>query len=63
MSNLLVVGQGGVGKTSLLRVLRKVDFNQEEETSHGIRVEKLELVHLNEGDLPERFILLFHIIL
>jgi len=63
VSKLLVISEGGVGNTSLLRVLRGEDFNQDEETTHGIRVEKLELVHLSEGDLPERFIPLFHIIL
>ena len=63
MSKLLVVSEGVVGNTSLLRVLRGEDFNQDEETTHGIRVEKLELVYLSEGDLPERFIPLFHIIL
>ena len=63
MSKLLVVSEGGVGNTSLLRVLRGEDSNQEEEATHGIRVEKLELSHLNEGDLPEYFIPLSHIIL
>jgi len=63
VSKLLVVSEGVVGNTSLLRVLRGEDFNQDEETTHGIRVEKLELVYLSEGDLPERFIPLFHIIL
>ncbi len=48
VSKLLVVGEGGVGKTSLLKSLRGEDFDTEEPTTHGIRVESLELGHPRE---------------
>lgn len=45
VSKLLIVGEGGVGKTSLLRALRGETFIEGLETTHGIAVEKLELSH------------------
>ncbi|MGV3721345.1 MAG: COR domain-containing protein [Actinomycetota bacterium] len=45
VSKLLVVGEGGVGKTSLLRTLRGEAFRQDEETTHGIRIDRCELDH------------------
>ena len=36
LSKLLIVGEGGVGKTSLLRALRGEPFNPQEATTHGI---------------------------
>ena len=44
-SKLLLVGEGGVGKTSLLKRLRGEDFDEEEETTHGMRIETLTLPH------------------
>lgn len=49
MSKLLVVGEGGVGKTSLLRALRGEDFVEGLDTTHGIGVDKLDLKHPNEA--------------
>jgi len=49
VSKLLVVGEGGVGKTSLLRALRGEEFVEGLETTHGIGVEKLELSHPSEA--------------
>jgi len=43
VSKLLIVGEGGVGKTSLLRALRGELFNSEESTTHGIAIRTLEL--------------------
>ncbi|MCP4700859.1 MAG: GTPase [Gammaproteobacteria bacterium] len=45
ISKLLAVGEGGVGKTSLLRALRGEDFVQGLETTHGIAVDALRLPH------------------
>ncbi len=51
VSKLLFVGEGGVGKTSLLRSLRGEKFIADLETTHGISVEKLELAHPTETDV------------
>ncbi|MDC3986546.1 hypothetical protein KEG57_39085 [Polyangium jinanense] len=48
ISKLLVVGQGGVGKTSLLRALRDETFNPNELTTHGIAVRPLQVPHPTE---------------
>ncbi|QKQ77944.1 GTPase [Nostoc sp. TCL240-02] len=45
VSKLLVVGEGGVGKTSLLRALRGEDFDTQQSTTHGIEIKSLELAH------------------
>ena len=44
-AKLLVVGEGGTGKTSLLRSLRNETFDPQLETTHGIAVDRLTLVH------------------
>jgi internalin A len=45
VSKMLVVGQGGVGKTSLLRSLREEYFDKDSETTHGMVRDKLTLRH------------------
>ncbi len=45
VSKLIVVGEGGVGKTSLLKSLRGESFNSQESTTHGIEVRALEFAH------------------
>ncbi|MBE8988171.1 COR domain-containing protein [Nostoc sp. LEGE 12450] len=45
VSKLLVVGEGGVGKTSLLRALRGEEFDTQESTTHGIEIKWLDLSH------------------
>jgi internalin A len=45
ISKLLVVGEGGVGKTSLLRALRGEEFDTQESTTHGIEIKSLDLTH------------------
>ncbi len=45
VSKLLVVGEGGVGKTSLLRALRGEKFDIQESTTRGIDIRSLELNH------------------
>jgi len=51
ISKLIVVGEGGVGKTSLLRVLRGETFNFEESTTHGIETKTLKMAHPSEEDV------------
>ncbi|MEH1868818.1 MAG: COR domain-containing protein [Nostoc sp.] len=51
VSKLLVVGEGGVGKTSLLRALRGEDFDTQESTTHGIEIKSLELTHPTQADV------------
>lgn len=48
VSKLLVVGEGGVGKTQLLRRLRGEDFDSQELTTHGIEIKALTLEHPSE---------------
>jgi len=48
VSKLIVVGEGAVGKTSLLRVLRGEAFNTEESTTHGIEIGSLSITHPTE---------------
>ena len=49
---LILVGRGEVGKTSLVKRLVKNEFLKEEETTHGIRIEKLKLKYARKTD-PE----------
>lgn len=51
ISKLLVVGQGGVGKTSLLRSLREEPFDTQESTTHGIEIKSLLIKHPSENDV------------
>jgi internalin A len=44
-AKLLLVGEGGTGKSSLLRALRGQDFEKNLDTTHGIAVENLPLPH------------------
>jgi internalin A len=45
VSKLLLVGEGGVGKSSLLRQLRSEGFRKGESTTHGIEIRELSLPH------------------
>ncbi|HKQ73977.1 MAG TPA: COR domain-containing protein [Blastocatellia bacterium] len=45
ISKMVVVGEGGVGKTSLLRALRGESFVADQETTHGIEIKQLPLAH------------------
>ncbi|MEO1181413.1 MAG: COR domain-containing protein, partial [Cyanobacteria bacterium J06636_28] len=51
ISKLLVVGEGGVGKTSLLRALRNEAFEVQQSSTHGIEIKKLALTHPTETDV------------
>ena len=51
ISKLLVVGEGGVGKTSLLRALRGERFQVQQSTTHGIEIKALKLEHPAETDV------------
>jgi small GTP-binding protein len=48
VSKMVVVGEGGTGKTSLLRALRSEPFVSNEETTHGIEIKQLPLAHPTE---------------
>ena len=48
MSKMLLVGQGAVGKTSLLKRLRGEPFDEEEDTTRGMEVEIVFLDHPNQ---------------
>ncbi|MEO0348763.1 MAG: leucine-rich repeat domain-containing protein [Cyanobacteria bacterium P01_A01_bin.15] len=50
ISKLLVGGEGGVGKTSLLRALRGENFEVQQSTTHGIEIKALQLKHPAETD-------------
>jgi internalin A len=39
-SKMLVVGEGGVGKTSTIKALMRQGFNRGEETTHGLRIHR-----------------------
>jgi internalin A len=47
-AKLLIVGEGGTGKSSLLRALRKQNFDATLSTTHGIEVGSLPLSHPNK---------------
>jgi small GTP-binding protein len=51
VSKLLVVGEGGVGKTSLLRALLGEAFNTQELTTHGIEIRSLNVAHPTKADV------------
>ena len=51
VSKLLVVGEGGVGKTSLLRALNQEPFDQQESTTRGIAIGSLRLSHPTIADV------------
>lgn len=51
VSKLLVVGEGGVGKSSLLRALRGEKFEVQQSTTHGIEVRSLDVAHPGEADV------------
>nr|WP_052478236.1 COR domain-containing protein [Kibdelosporangium sp. MJ126-NF4]CEL16956.1 hypothetical protein [Kibdelosporangium sp. MJ126-NF4]CTQ91815.1 hypothetical protein [Kibdelosporangium sp. MJ126-NF4] len=48
LSKLLVVGEGGVGKTSLIKALAGTKYDPAESSTHGIRIVNLPIPH------PER---------
>lgn len=48
VSKLLVVGEGGVGKTSMLRALRGEGFDTQESTTHGIEIQPMYFQHPKE---------------
>ncbi|MET9522921.1 COR domain-containing protein, partial [Streptomyces coeruleorubidus] len=49
-SKVVVVGEGRVGKTSLLRALREEPHNPHEASTHGLTVDGLNLAHPNTQD-------------
>ncbi|MCT7975952.1 COR domain-containing protein [Laspinema olomoucense] len=51
VSKLMVVGEGGVGKTSLLKVLRGQLFNPQESSTDGIDIRTLEFSHPSQSEV------------
>lgn len=45
LSKLLIVGEGGVGKTSLLRSLKNQSFDPTLTTTHGINIDSIGIIH------------------
>ncbi|CAM3506760.1 leucine-rich repeat domain-containing protein [Kibdelosporangium persicum] len=54
VSKLLVVGEGGVGKTSLVKALTGHEYDIDEPSTHGIRIEHLDLPHPDQHDVRMR---------
>ena len=54
VSKLLVVGEGGAGKTSLIKALLGEEHDPAEATTHGIRVSDLTLPHPAHADVSMR---------
>ena len=54
VSKLLVVGEGGVGKTSLLGSLRGEKLDEDEKTTHGVQIVPVELAHPQKADVVMR---------
>ncbi|WP_081336246.1 COR domain-containing protein [Mycobacteroides chelonae] len=54
ISKLLVVGEGTVGKTSLIKSLVGEDYDEHEPTTHGIRINDIELPHPTNHDINMR---------
>jgi internalin A len=50
-SKLIVVGEGGVGKTSLLRALQGETFDDHQSTTRGIALGQLRLPHPTRADI------------
>jgi internalin A len=51
VSKLILVGEGGVGKTATLRSLRGEEFDPQLPTTHGIGIHPLEFKHPTEADV------------
>ena len=56
VSKMLVVGEGGVGKTSLIRALMNEEFQEQQDTTHGIEIRSLPMPHPQETDVTMRLI-------
>ncbi len=50
-SKLLLIGEGGVGKTSLLRAIQGKSFDARQSSTHGIEIKALGLAHPTEPDV------------
>lgn len=50
-AKLLIIGEGAAGKSSALRALRGLTFNEKLETTHGIDIQPYQLSHPNQPDV------------
>ncbi|MGH3831939.1 MAG: leucine-rich repeat domain-containing protein [Pseudonocardiaceae bacterium] len=54
VSKLLVVGEGGVGKTSLVKALARIPHDPGEPSTHGLRIEHLRVDHPSQPGVQMR---------
>ena len=54
VSKMLLVGEGGVGKTSLLDALEGIAHDADKETTHGIEIRPLDVAHPEEDGVAMR---------
>ncbi|NUP68620.1 MAG: hypothetical protein HOW71_41335 [Nonomuraea sp.] len=54
VSKLLIVGEGGVGKTSLLKALAGEPHDRHEPSTHGLRIGRLNISHPRRADVDMR---------
>jgi len=54
VSKLMVVGEGGVGKTSLVKALAGEPYNPKEASTHGLRIKHLFFDHPNQPSVRMR---------
>ena len=54
LAKLMLVGEGGVGKTSLLRALQGKPYLAESDTTRGIAIDPLDLPHPSEAGVTMR---------
>lgn len=50
-AKLMIIGEGAAGKSSALRALRGLTFNEKLETTHGIDIQPYQLSHPNQPDI------------
>lgn len=51
-SKMLLVGEGGVGKTSTIKALLDKDFDRTEQTTHGLKIYKYAVAHPEMSHTP-----------
>ena len=52
VSKVLVVGEGGVGKTCMINAMQSKPFDSQSDTTHGVAIKTLNILHPNQIDNP-----------